>query len=97
MGWNVLQPLSALLVWADDGVISRVPDPSGSICHLRFPAVTEDTLFSDQPMLKNPSEGDIIDAYGPCNFDPLGPESRPRRPQRDNQLADSGSLHLSFF
>ena len=77
--------LCGSLVWADDGVISRVPDPSGSFCHLRFPAITEDTLFSDQPVLKEPSEGDIIDAYGPCNFDPLGKESVVRQ-RRDHQL-----------
>jgi hypothetical protein len=77
--------LGGSLVWADDGVISRMPDPSGSFCHLRFPAIREDTLFSVQPMLKDPSEGDIIDAYGPCDFDPLGRESILRQ-QRDHQL-----------
>jgi hypothetical protein len=77
--------LCGSLVWADDGVISRVADPSGSFCHLRFPAITEDTLFSDQPILKDASEGDIIDAYGPCNFDPLGKESILRQ-RRDHQL-----------
>jgi hypothetical protein len=71
----VLAGLSGSFVWAGDGVISRVPDPSGSFCHLRFPAIREDTLFSDQPILKDPSEGDIIDAYGPCDSDPLGKDS----------------------
>jgi hypothetical protein len=61
--------------WAGDGIISRQPDPSGSFCHLRFPAIREDTLFSTQPELKDSSEGDIIDAYGPCDFDPLGRDS----------------------
>jgi hypothetical protein len=64
--------LGGSLVWAGEDVISRVPDPSGSFCHIRFPAIREDTLFSDQPILKDVSEGDIIDAYGPCDFDPLG-------------------------
>ena len=77
--------LCGSLVWADDGVISRVSDPSGSFCHLRFPAITEDTLFSDQPILKDASEGDILDAYGPCNFDPLGRESILRQ-RRGHQL-----------
>ncbi len=77
--------LCGSLVWADDAVISRVPDPSGSFCHLRFPAIREDTLFSDQPILKEASEGDILDAYGPCNFDPLGRESILRQ-RRDHQL-----------
>jgi hypothetical protein len=61
--------------WAGDGIISRQPDPSGSFCHLRCPAIREDTLFSTQPELKDSSEGDIIDAYGPCDFDPLGRDS----------------------
>jgi hypothetical protein len=72
-------------VWADGAVISRVPDPSGSFCHMRFPPIREDTLFLDEPVLKDPSDGDIIDAYGPCDFDPLGSESI-RRQRRDHQL-----------
>jgi hypothetical protein len=71
--------------WANEAVISRVPDPSGSFCHLRFPAIREDTLFWDQPVLKETSEGDIIDAYGPCNFDPLGRASILRQ-RRDHQI-----------
>ena len=27
-----------------------------------------------RPVLKDPSEGDIIDFYGPCDHDPLGNE-----------------------
>ena len=77
--------LCGSLAWASDGVISRTPDPSGSFCHLRFPAIRAETLFSGQPMLKDASEGDIIDAYGPCNFNPLGGESILRQ-QRDHQL-----------
>ena len=41
--------LCGSLVWAGDTVISRVPDPSGSFCRSTFPAIREDTLFSDQP------------------------------------------------
>ena len=67
--------LNGSFVWAGEAVISKVPDPSGSFCHLRFPAIREDTLFSDQPMLKDVSEGEIIDVYGPCNYDPLGRDS----------------------
>jgi hypothetical protein len=58
--------------WAAEGVIYRSPDASGSYCHLRFPAIREETLSWDRPMLKDPSEGDIIDFYGPCDHDPLG-------------------------
>ena len=58
--------------WAADGVIYRTADPTGTYCHLRFPAIQEETLSWDRPVLKDPSEGDIIDFYGPCDHDPLG-------------------------
>jgi hypothetical protein len=70
-----LSLLSESFVGAGETVISKVPDPSGTFCHLKFPAITDDTLFSDHPVLKDPSEGDIIDFYGPCNYDPLGREA----------------------
>lgn len=58
-------------LWAAEVFISKVPDSSG-YCHLKFPAIRENTLFSNRPVLKDASEGDIIDFYGPCNYDPLG-------------------------
>jgi hypothetical protein len=61
-------------VSAAEVVTSKAPSPSGS-CHLKFPPIREDTLFSDRPVLKDPSNGDMIDFYGPCNYDPLGRES----------------------
>jgi hypothetical protein len=57
---------------AAPGVISNATLTQGSYCHLRFPAIREDTLSSDRPVLKSPGEGDIIDFYGPCDHDPLG-------------------------
>jgi hypothetical protein len=54
------------------GVISSAASTPGSSCHLRFPAIREDTLSSDRPVLKNASDGDIIDFYGSCDHDPLG-------------------------
>jgi hypothetical protein len=54
------------------GVISSAVSTPGSYCHLRFPAIREDTLASNRPVLKDPSEGDIIDFYGSCDHDPLG-------------------------
>lgn len=47
---------------------------TGDYCHMKFPAIRERTLSSDHPVLKDPSEGDIIDFYGPCAHDPLGKE-----------------------
>ncbi len=57
-----------------EGVIFKVSTADGRYCHLKFPAIREETLFWDHPVLKDPSEGDIIDFYGPCNHDPLGKE-----------------------
>ena len=57
---------------AAEGIIYQNPDSTGQICHLRFPAIREETLSWDRPVLKDPSEGDIIDFYGPCDHDPLG-------------------------
>jgi hypothetical protein len=58
-------------LWAADGIISKVPDSSGTFCNLKFPAIKEESLTSDRPVLKDPSENDIIDFYGPCDHDPL--------------------------
>ena len=63
--------LCGSVIWAAEGIISKSPDSAGEFCHLRFPAIREDSLFTDRPVLKDPSEGDIIDFYGPCNHDPL--------------------------
>jgi len=55
-----------------EGVISNATFTPGSYCHLTFPAMREETLSWDRPVLKDASEGDIIDFYGPCDHDPLG-------------------------
>jgi hypothetical protein len=57
---------------AAEGVISNATLIPGVYCHLTFPAIREDTLSWDRPVLKDASEGDIIDFYGPCDHDPLG-------------------------
>jgi hypothetical protein len=44
----------------------------------------EDTLSWNRPVLKDPSEGDIVDFYGPCDYDPLGKEEIARQ-KRDVQ------------
>jgi len=64
--------LLSSISWAAEGVIFRNPDASGTYCHLRFPAIQEETLSWNRPVLKDTSEGDIIDFYGPCDQDPLG-------------------------
>jgi hypothetical protein len=69
---GVLMLLCTSLPWAAEGIISKVPDSSGQFCNLKFPAIKEDTLTWNRPVLKDPSEGDIVDFYGPCDHDPLG-------------------------
>ena len=57
-----------------EGVISKDAFAEGSYCHIKFPAIEERTLSWKRPVLKDSSEGDIIDFYGPCDHDPLGKE-----------------------
>jgi len=58
-------------LWAAQGIIYKASGP-GNYCHLKFPAIRENTLFSSRPVLKDASDGDIVDFYGPCEYDPLG-------------------------
>lgn len=60
---------------AAQGIIYRSAAISDNYCHLKFPAIRENTLYSDRPVLKDPRDGDLIDFYGPCDFDPLGKEA----------------------
>ncbi len=55
------------------GVIEATPiNKAATYCHLKFPAISEETLGSANPVLKDPGSGDIIDFYGPCDHDPVG-------------------------
>ncbi len=67
--------LAANLTWgtsvkADDS-ISKVSTDSVSYCHMKFPPISDETLFSDHPVL-NEAAGNVIDFYGSCDHDPLG-------------------------
>lgn len=59
-------------VEAADGILFKVQAGNTNYCHLKFPAIREDTLHMDRPVLKGSSTGDIIDFYGPCDYDPTG-------------------------
>ena len=64
---------SSLASAADrDGMILKDVATEGSYCHMKFPAIEVRTLASKQPVLSDANSGDIIDFYGPCNYDPLG-------------------------
>lgn len=74
-------------------VILKVASEKGDYCHLKFPAIREDTLFWDRPLLQDPKAGEIIDFYGPCDHDPLGKEEivaqrDQRRRERSEKAGD---------
>ena len=67
--------LSSTLFWAvpsveADEMISSVAAETTTYCHLRFPAMREDTLSWQQPMLDAPT-GNIIVFYGLCNYNQM--------------------------
>jgi hypothetical protein len=71
--------LSIAHLWGAEGVIRKVPVPGTNYCRLRFPAIREETIYWSRPVLKDPSDADIIDFYGPCDYDPLGKEEVARQ------------------
>jgi hypothetical protein len=74
--------------WAAQGVIYKAAAASGNYCHLKFPAIRPNTLYWDRPVLRDPSEGDIIDFYGPCDYDPLGKEEILRQRAEERRERD---------
>jgi hypothetical protein len=68
--------LSSALFWAmpvlsaDEGVINAPADTT-SYCHQQFPPILEESLNWERPVLDT-AAGNIIDFYGPCEYDPLG-------------------------
>jgi hypothetical protein len=58
---------------ADDGILLKEElTPGSGYCHMQFPAITRDSLFTDHPVLKSANSDDIIDYYGSCNENPVG-------------------------
>jgi hypothetical protein len=58
---------------AADGVLLKEESTTGSYCHMKFPAIREDSLGTGyHPVLKSADTGDVIDFYGSCDEDPLG-------------------------
>jgi hypothetical protein len=52
-------------------MVSSVPTDITDYCHLQFPAMREDSLSWERPVLDS-TTGNIIDFYGPCDYDPTG-------------------------
>ncbi len=56
-------------------MFSRVTEgPDSNYCKIEFPAIREETLYTNRPVLKDWSEDDVIDFFGPSEYDPLGKE-----------------------
>jgi hypothetical protein len=55
---------------ADELVVKQAADVS-TYCHMKFPPMREDTLSWPQPLFEE-NVGNIIDFYGPCDYDPTG-------------------------
>ena len=74
-------------------VLSKTEAAPGGYCHLRFPAITEESLGTDHPVLKGSDAGDIIDFYGACNENPVGQyqvaaQKLDQQHRRQNEFAD---------
>jgi hypothetical protein len=84
--------LSSTLFWglptvgADELVFKQSADAS-AYCHMKFPPMREDTLSWAEPVLDE-NAGNIIDFYGPCDYDPTGPTERAR--QRHHRFHGDG-------
>ena len=83
----------ARMAMADDGVLLKEPTdgPGANYCHMKFAAMDEKTLASNQPRLKPAANGDIIDFYGPCDESPTGKDEI-----QEQKLEESGLRSLDF-
>jgi hypothetical protein len=77
---------------AQEGVLFKVALGADSdYCHMKFPAIQEETLSWDRPVLKDPSEGDLIDFHGSCSYDPRGKDEIRAQELAYNQNFDRDS------
>jgi hypothetical protein len=61
--------VGATLASADEGTVQKKASFSDGYCHLKIPALRPSTWASDSPELKSSTTGDVIDFYGPCDYD----------------------------
>ena len=60
---------ASVTAFAADGVVEKDRFVAGSYCNQKFQAMEEQSLDTNEPVLKN---NDIIDFYGDCNESPVG-------------------------
>jgi hypothetical protein len=58
-----------------EGILYEAQLSGTNYCHLRFPAIREETLTWSRPVLRSADSGDVIDFYGPCDYDPVGKDA----------------------
>ncbi len=59
-------------VASDAGIVyKQAASEDSNYCHIKYMALTQESLQNGVPEF-NPS--DIVDMYGPCNFDPQSPD-----------------------
>ena len=80
--------VSAAKTIASDDVLSKTPLTADNYCHLTFPAIRQSTIGTDDPQLKSPDSGDVVDFYGSCDHDPLGDDEIASQKQEDQLLRD---------
>jgi len=71
---------------AADSVLSKEEVTPGSYCHMKFPAISEQTLLTDYPQPESSTSTDVIDFYGPCDESPTGKDQvmeQKREEERD--------------
>jgi hypothetical protein len=61
---------------SETGIVYKQSSEEVSYCHIKYMAMTNESLQRGVPEF-NPS--DIIDMYGPCNFDPQSHEEMRRQ------------------
>ena len=53
-------------VFAADNVIMK-EHAGDNYCHMKFPAITQSSLFTSHPTPKSLTTADVIDYYGSCD------------------------------
>lgn len=53
-------------VFAADNVIMK-EQAGDNYCHIKFPAITQSTLFTNHPTPKSLTTADVVDYYGSCD------------------------------
>jgi hypothetical protein len=77
---------------AADGVLSKQELTPDSYCHTQFPAIRQESLAGNNPVLKDSTTGDKIDFYGSCDENPVGKDQVvSQRIEHEHQLDESFS------